>query len=99
MVAAPAQMRGEIVNSRLISAWLKTGLLCFCRASIRCALVLATPAWAANTFESVYISEFLAENRHTLKDNDGNYSGWIELHNGGSDVVNLAGWFLSDSPT
>jgi len=53
----------------------------------------------AEKFNSVYISEFLADNRHTLQDSDGNYSGWIELYNGGFDVVNLAGWFLSDSST
>jgi hypothetical protein len=63
------------------------------------ALSLATSAWAANTFNSVYISEFLAEDRHILQDNEGSFPGWIELYNGGSDVVNLDGWFLSDSST
>src|SRR5579859_5227698 len=60
---------------------------------------LTASAWAATTFNSVYISEFLAANQHTLPDNDGEYSGWIELYNAGADTVNLAGWFLSDTPT
>jgi hypothetical protein len=73
--------------------------LCFCRASLGLALFLAAPAWAASAFDSVYISEFLAENRHSLQDGDGDYPAWIELYNGGSETVDLAGWFLSDTPT
>jgi len=57
------------------------------------------PLMAADTFNSVYLSEFLADNQHGLKDDDGDYSPWIELHNGGAGAVNLAGWFLTDSPT
>ncbi len=68
-------------------------------AIFACVLAWATPARAADTFSSVYISEFLAESSHGLQDEDGDYSGWIELSNGGSEVVNLAGWFLSDTAT
>src|SRR5579872_6705302 len=63
------------------------------------SLMAAGSALAANSFNSVYISEFLADNQRTLQDNDRNYSGWIELYNSSSDVVNLSGWFLSDTPT
>jgi hypothetical protein len=69
------------------------------RLCLALAFILAVPAWAASTFNSVYISEFLADNQHTLQDSDGDYPGWIELYNGRSEVVNLAGWFLSDTPT
>jgi hypothetical protein len=64
-------------------------------------LLLASSAWAANTFDSVYISEFLTEDRHATPQSNGNGEapGWIELCNGGSEVVNLAGWFLSNTPT
>jgi len=95
-------MIAQIQRNRAESALLETGVRRrFFRASLGCALALAlaAPAWAANTFNSVYISEFLAENRHTVQDSEGDYPGWIELCNGSSDVVNLAGWFLSDSPT
>jgi hypothetical protein len=59
----------------------------------------AVSVQATNTFNSAYISEFLAENQSGLKDDEGNRSNWIELHNGGAAPVNLAGWFLTDSPT
>jgi hypothetical protein len=96
-----SDMTTQMQSNRAESALLETGLRRrFCLASLGCALALAAPAWAANTFNSVYISEFLAENnRHTVQDSDGDYPGWIELCNGSSDVVNLAGWFLSDAPT
>jgi hypothetical protein len=54
---------------------------------------------AAETFQSVYLSEFLADNQRGLKDESGQRSPWIELHNGGGRTVNLAGWFLTDTPT
>jgi hypothetical protein len=63
------------------------------------ALLMAAPMHAADSFNSVYLSEFLADNQHGLKDDDGDCSPWIELHNGGAGTVNLAGWFLTDSPT
>jgi hypothetical protein len=62
-------------------------------------LCLAWPTRAADTFTSAYISEFLAENQVGFKDNDGDFSPWIELHNGGDSTVNLDGWFLTDNPT
>jgi hypothetical protein len=71
----------------------------FCLASLGCGLALAASAWAANSFNSVYISEFLTEDRHPKPESGGEAPGWIELYNGGPDVVNLAGWFLSHTPT
>ena len=71
----------------------------FCQASVGFVLAMASSGWAANTFDSVYISEFMAEDRQSLQDSDGDYPGWIELYNAGSDVVNLVGWSLSDNPT
>src|SRR5512142_1585807 len=68
-------------------------------ALLACAFIVAASGWAAERFDSVYISEFLAENHHILQDDEGNYSGWIELYNGGPEVVDLAGWFLSDTRT
>ena len=54
---------------------------------------------AADRFTGVYLSEFLALNQRGMLDEDGDSSGWIELHNAGTAPVNLAGWFLTDSPT
>src|ERR1051325_11762968 len=46
--------------------------------------------------ENVFISEFMAANDSTLADEDGDFSDWIEIHNGGAIGVNLNGWFLTD---
>jgi hypothetical protein len=61
------------------------------------ALAFGALLQGANTFNSVYLSEFLADNQRGLKDDQGDRSPWIELHNGSSRTVNLAGWFLTDS--
>ena len=43
-----------------------------------------------------FISEIVAANDKTLKDNSGGASDWIELHNPGSEPATLLGWGLSD---
>ena len=47
---------------------------------------------------SVFITEFMAKNTKTIRDEDGQYSDWIELFNAGAQPVNLSGWFLTDEP-
>lgn len=42
------------------------------------------------------ISEFMANNRGSLLDEDGTASDWIEVHNPTPTRLNLAGWFLTD---
>jgi hypothetical protein len=52
-----------------------------------------------NTFANsgkIIISEFMAINNNTLQDDDGDYSDWIELHNPGTENVNLQNWYLTD---
>ena len=63
-----------------------------------CAGLLAV--WLAGSparGQEVVISEFMASNGRTLADEDGDYSDWIELYNGGAAAVNLDGWFLTDN--
>src|ERR1051326_8339889 len=48
---------------------------------------------------NVLISEFMANDTHTLAGEDGQFSDWIEIHNAGATVVNLNGWYLTDSAT
>jgi hypothetical protein len=50
-------------------------------------------------FSQVIISEFMADNKHTLADEDGEYSDWIELYNTSTTTVNVAGWSLTDDST
>lgn len=45
------------------------------------------------------ISEFMADDQSIRADEDGQYSGWIELHNPTAAAVNLAGYFLTDDPS
>jgi hypothetical protein len=60
-------------------------------------LGLTVVASTAEIFDSIYISEILVQRgRGPAKGKD---HGWIELYNSGSSAVNLANWFLSDSPT
>lgn len=47
--------------------------------------------------EGVMLSELMPQNRSTITDADGDFSDWIELHNGGSRPVSLEGYGLSDS--
>ena len=48
---------------------------------------------------SLQISEFMASNKNTLLDEDGDSSDWIEICNGTPTAVDLAGWFLTTEPT
>jgi len=43
------------------------------------------------------ISEFMASNGGTISDEDGESSDWIEIHNVGTNTVNLLNWALTDS--
>ncbi len=43
------------------------------------------------------INEVMAMNSSTLKDENGDYSDWIELYNAGEVAVNLAGFGLTDA--
>ncbi len=45
---------------------------------------------------NLYISEILASNSYSYKDNDGNYSDYIELYNGYDYDIDLLGYYLTD---
>jgi hypothetical protein len=47
----------------------------------------------------VLITEFMADNKSTIRDEDGQYSDWLELYNSGGDSVDLGGWYLTDTAT
>ena len=59
-----------------------------------CLLVLAR--WAS---AQIIISEFMADNKSTLADENGQFSDWIEIYNTSASTVNLNGWSLTDDPT
>src|SRR6058998_4323566 len=66
------------------------------KASLILALLLV--AWCGSAAENVVISEFMASNKDTLRDGNGNASDWIELYNAGGTAVDLAGWHLTEDP-
>src|SRR5688572_22622013 len=65
--------------------------------SVRFFLCLVLSVIANHAANGVVISEFMARNQSTLADEDGAYSDWIELHNPGGTIVNLDGWYLTDT--
>lgn len=44
----------------------------------------------------VVINEFMADNKTTIQDPQGEYDDWIELFNKGTESVDLSGMYLSD---
>jgi len=66
--------------------------LAFC--TLLGALGSGVVACSANDLQ---ITEFMAANTKTLRDQDRAWSDWIEIHNAGSNDVSLAGWCLTDS--
>lgn len=42
------------------------------------------------------ITEFSAANDNGIRDEDGDRSDWIEIHNAGDEAAELNGWFLTD---
>jgi hypothetical protein len=50
-------------------------------------------------FPPLWINEFLPLNLTGITDNAGDFEPWVEIYNGGSSAVSLAGWHLSDNYT
>ncbi len=66
--------------------------------SIEFRALIAAAALAAGSLRAEpVISEFMASNRATLVDADGEFSDWIEIHNPDPVAVDLSGWALTDT--
>src|ERR1039458_8542633 len=63
---------------------------------LRPALAVLLSSCLAATAQ-VRLTEFMASNTHTLADEDGDSSDWIELQNTSSNSVSLLNWALTDS--
>ena len=59
-------------------------------------LLLAAGGGGLLHAQAVVITEFLAENRDGILDEDGESPDWIEIQNQGAAAVDLEGWYLSD---
>jgi hypothetical protein len=71
---------------------MKSTFLSIVRVTCLLVFTLSAPA-------QVIISEFMADNKKTLADEDNDFPDWIELYNASTATVNLAGWALTDDPT
>ena len=69
----------------------------FSSRRIRLLLTTALVAACQPLAAAPRIAEFLASNVTGLKDEDGDESDWIEIHNPNPTAVNLEGWGLSDN--
>lgn len=58
----------------------------------------AQPSSGSDGAGMLVIHEFMPKNRAVLRDEDGDFSDWIELRNLSSETVSLTGWSLSDEP-
>ena len=47
---------------------------------------------------SVWLNEFMAANNHSIVDDTGQHSDWLELYNASQQAVELGGWYLTDDP-
>lgn len=61
-------------------------------------LLVLNLALVAKVEAEVWINELLAANQLGLVDDDGEPTDWIEIHNTGTESVDLAGWSLTDDP-
>ncbi len=48
--------------------------------------------------DGIVINEVMASNGATAMDENDQYEDWIELYNGGTNAVDLEGWYLTDTP-
>jgi len=72
------------------TTYVLTATSTFGTAAAQTAIQIVQPA------NHLVISEFMADDQTTLADEDGEHSGWIEIHNPTANSVNLAGHFLTD---
>ena len=56
------------------------------------------PTAMEDPFHTVFINEVLHRNGRSILDEDGDRSDFVELYNGGTEIVDLGGWYLSDNP-
>jgi len=60
-------------------------------------VIIAYPICPASASEtSLVINEFMASNNSCLQDPQGQYDDWIEIHNFGSNPINVGGMYLTD---
>jgi hypothetical protein len=60
-------------------------------------IIIASLIGSVNAAEiSLVINEFMAANDSYIRDPQGHYDDWIEIHNFGTDAVDIGGMYLTD---
>ncbi|MDA7605496.1 CotH kinase family protein [Verrucomicrobiales bacterium] len=62
-------------------------------------ITLLFQAFGSQLIAEITLSEFLADNKIGITDEDNDYSDWIEITNTTNTNVNLEGWHLTDNPS
>ncbi len=74
--------------------------LCFCLPAQAAPLPVSDPAVESSPAETepclIRITEIMIKNHATLRDEDGDFPDWIELHNESGQDILLENWSLSD---
>ncbi|HHH52824.1 MAG TPA: T9SS type A sorting domain-containing protein, partial [Bacteroidetes bacterium] len=52
--------------------------------------------YTINITGNLVINEFMADNKTTVEDQDGEYDDWIEFYNNGNEDINMKNYYLSD---
>ncbi len=61
------------------------------------ALSLVIALACPHALAELHITEFMANNKKTVEDEDGDATDWIEIFNSGTEPINLEGYFLTDA--
>ena len=59
------------------------------------ALSLVIALACPHALAELHITEFMANNKKTVEDEDGDATDWIEIFNSGTEPINLEGYFLT----
>ena len=70
----------------------------FCKSLLFCVFFLLNLTLARGAGDHLLITEFMASNRTSLADEDGDSSDWIEIYNSSRDALKLLDWSLTDDP-
>lgn len=91
-------MPNQIVNANRRSYGVLTSVLAIVLlVSLGLTLWDFRPMQAQSQYPIAF-NEFMSSNSQTIADEDGDFSDWIELVNGGDTAVSLTGYGLSDDP-
>ena len=66
------------------------------RSNVLINLVLCLVLCGKGQAQTLVINELMASNDSTIQDPEGQNEDWVEIYNGGSEVLDLAGFFLTD---